>query len=74
MLITKKIKVRAYGIVFNYYKKLGYECKYNDFIEVDIKHLSKQSNVMVEVKCEGGCEKNILLDIIIILNLQKMGF
>jgi hypothetical protein len=45
---------------YKYYIELGYNVKYGDTITIPIKHLSKNSHIKIDTKCEiCGCEKNI---------------
>jgi len=60
MLITEKLKIKTAGKNFNYFKTLGYNIKYGDIINIDVKELSKDSHCKVKVKCDiCGKEKEI---------------
>ena len=57
MLISKTVKTKPVKGSFTHYKKLGYNIRYREEIEVPISHLPIGSTVKVDVKCEGGCDK-----------------
>jgi hypothetical protein len=59
MLLDKTVKVKVIGKTKKYYEALGYECKCNEYIDVDIKHLSKGSNVPVRCLCDYCLEDGI---------------
>jgi len=53
MLITKEIKIKINNRYVKYYKELGYNVKGGDEIVIPIKHLSEQSHIKVECKCDN---------------------
>ena len=55
MLLTKRLDIRINNTAVSYYKKLGYNCKIGDIINIPIKDLTKGSSYIVEVKCDK-CE------------------
>ena len=53
MIITKSVKIKVNGSKIKYYSNLGYEVPYNNVIvDIDIKDLSKGSNVFVDCVCD----------------------
>ena len=62
MLISKSVKIKPVRESYTHFKNLGYDIKYRQEIEVPIEHLREGSSVKVEVRCEGGCEKNYLVE------------
>lgn len=52
MLITKKIKTKIVPLNYIKLKKHYSDIKYGDIIEIDIEHLSKNSPIEIECKCE----------------------
>lgn len=60
MIITEKVKVRIVGQNIEHYKKLGYDCKYLDSLEVPPIHLTDMSKVKVEVACDKCGSKKTL--------------
>jgi hypothetical protein len=60
MILTKEIEIKANGIIYNYYKGIGYNIKCNVPFIVDIKDLSIMSGYKILVKCDYcGNEKYI---------------
>jgi len=60
MIINNKIKIKGNGNNINYLKKLNYNVKINEFIEISISDLSPNSHLKIDVKCDiCGIEKNI---------------
>lgn len=53
MLLNKKIKIKTGSQNFKYYKELGYKFdSMKDEIEINIEHLTKGSQVIVDVSCD----------------------
>lgn len=62
MILDKQIFVKVVGKTLNYYKELNYDInKKNTIILVDVKDLSKGSNIKINVKCDF-CENEKLLN------------
>lgn len=52
MLITKNVEIKASQRNIEYYKSLGYKCKYGDIIEVKVQDIQRGSVVKVECECD----------------------
>ena len=52
MIITEKVDVKIINHNINHYKSLGYDVKCKDVIFVPPHHLSKGSNIEIEVMCK----------------------
>ena len=64
MILDKSIKLNIRGKNIKYYRDLGYDVSYGDFVEIKIEDLPKRSTLKVNVSCDVcGCRK--------ILSLQK---
>ena len=60
MIVDKNITVKIYSKNINYYKKLGYDVKNNDIIEIPVEELSKGSHIFVNIVCDiCGKEKSM---------------
>ena len=64
MLLTKEVEVQASYQTYKYYEDLGYEIPRNkkggysrEKFKVKIEHLTKGSQVKVDVSCDGNCKK-----------------
>ena len=51
-IVSKTVKVFPRGKTIAHYKERGYDAKYGQELEVDVKDLSTCSTVMIEVKCD----------------------
>lgn len=51
-LITKTVMVYPRGKAIKHYKEKGYDAKYNQELEVDVKDLSECSTTLVETTCD----------------------
>ena len=61
MIITEKVNIRASGKSYVEYKLIGYECKYNDFVEIKVCDILKNSSIKILAKCDiCGFENNIM--------------
>lgn len=56
MILDKEVEVRVCGNMVKYYKECGYQCKCNDIIIIDIKHLKRNSETRINASCEL-CQK-----------------
>lgn len=52
MLLTKEIEIKTNGAMIEFYKKLGYDAKYNKKIIVSIEHLNEGSHSIVDAQCD----------------------
>lgn len=52
MILDIKVKVFVSGNMVNYYQELGYDCKCNDKIDIDISHLKQNSPLKINVSCD----------------------
>lgn len=60
MLITKTIKTKIVPLNINKLKKFYPSIQYSDVIEIDIKHLSEKSPIVIECSCDlCGSEKKL---------------
>jgi hypothetical protein len=60
MVLTKNIKISRRGnSKLKYYKKLGYDTESSEFL-INIEHLSKGSNLLIDVKCDQCVLENVL--------------
>ena len=60
MVVTKTVKIKISSRTFQRFKDFGYVFKMGDEIEVKVEHLSKGSQIKVDVQCdECGNEKTI---------------
>ena len=57
MIIDKKIEIIVGSHSIRHYKSLGYSAVWNEKIIIKIEHLTKNSHVLVNVKCDV-CHKN----------------
>jgi hypothetical protein len=55
MILTKNIDIKIINHNLQHYKKLGYNVKYGDIINIPISHLSKGSHYIIDIKC-NKCE------------------
>lgn len=60
MILDKKVKVKINSKNINYFKKLGFESKIKDTIEINIEQLLKGSATKINVQCDiCNTKKNI---------------
>jgi hypothetical protein len=60
MIKTKTVNVKMIGNHIGRYRKLGYDCKINEIVEVKIEDLAKGSHSLVSVTCDYCfIEKNL---------------
>lgn len=60
MILSEEIKVRCNSKNFKHFNELGYDVKINEYFQVKIKDLSKNSHTKIFVKCDiCGDIKNI---------------
>ena len=52
MILENNIKIKINSKTLKYYTRLGYNCSYNDIIEIQVNELSKGSQVKINVKCD----------------------
>ena len=52
MILTDKVYIKMNGKHISKYRDMGYECKVNESILVDIKNVLKNSHILIEAKCE----------------------
>ena len=52
MILTKEVTVRIMYRNIEHFRSLGYEVQNGDIITVSIEHISPQSNIKIEVKCD----------------------
>lgn len=57
MIITKLVKIKPRGKSITHYKNMGYSPNYMEILEVNPIHLSKYSEIKIDVRC-SSCEKN----------------
>jgi hypothetical protein len=64
-LITKEVQVKVCTkTIKENYNNLGYECVIGSIIKIKVEHLTKGSNVLVNVKCDGKSCENPFLNLI----------
>lgn len=60
MILTKEVNIYIKGISIKRYKELGYDINTKEKNIINVKDLSKNSNVKIDVKCDiCGTEKNL---------------
>lgn len=52
MLLSKEVEVKITNFNIDYYKSIGFDCKPNSKITIDIKHLSDGSGIEIEYICD----------------------
>jgi len=61
MLKNKTVKLKVSRKTITHYRKLGYDCNINEYIDIKITDLQKGSHVKVDVICDVcGTEKVIM--------------
>jgi hypothetical protein len=61
MIITENVEIKIMNKNIDYFMNLGYNIKYGDIIKIPVNDLSKNSHVVIKVKCDiCGSEKNKL--------------
>lgn len=60
MILTKSVLIKMNSKWISKYKKIGYNCKVNDIIEISMKDVPTKSHALVKVKCDiCGNEKEL---------------
>lgn len=60
MILTKEIEVTINYRNIEHFKSLGYDIKHFDKIKIPIDHISKQSNVKIDVECDFCRKRKII--------------